>query len=620
MNTKQKISKLFNQFPEISSKDWKEKVHTDLKGTDFDKKLVWHSAEGINVLPYYLQADIDKLPHTKINPDAFPYVRGENSKGNDWKTRQNFNVANKLKEANKNALSAIEKGANSIGFKLSHKSPVNFNAIGELLEEIDLTAIEINFNGINNPLEFYNFLIEYVEGSTNKLSDLSGSLGVDPIGKSTLSGEIDEAMFSSLPGLIKKAQAHTPNFKIIGVNSHLFQDGGSTLVQELAFGLSVANEYMDKLTSNGVTPGEAMNSILFSVAVGPNYFMEIAKLRSARWLWSVICKEWGIPEKEITLNIHSQTAKWNLTVYDPFVNVLRSTTEAMSASLGGTNSISVHPYDYSFSEENEFSGRISRNLQIILKEEAYFDKVADPAAGSYYIETLTDSIAEQAWILFKQTEDDGGYLEAFKKGLIQEKIGQALSKKKERAGSRRESILGVNQYPNFNEMILDQFHPESISAKESNSTYQALGQYRISEDFEALRLQTEKSGQRPKVFLLKYGDPAWRTARAMFAGNFFGVAGYEIIDSSGFETIEEGIKAAIDAKSDIVVLCSADAAYAEIGPAVYTAMSDQSEIAIAGYPKDSIDDLKSTGINHFIHVKTNLLAKLTEFNNILKIS
>lgn len=620
MSDKEKNSNLFKDFPEVSSSEWKDKVFADLKGADFDRKLVWHTSDGFNVMPYYLQEDIDQLDHIKSGPAEFPYIRGRQSEGNNWKIHQEIQVDGQAKKANKKALDAIKKGATSIGFVLAENEVLDKNGISELLREIPLPDLDLHFKGVADPQSFFKHMIKLAEESKLDIASLSGSMDLDPIGELALKGEIDETVFSSAADLIKIAMQHTPLFKILGVKANLFQNGGASITQELGYGLSMANEYMDRLSAKGLTPAEVMSSMQFTFAVGPNYFMEIAKLRSARWLWSVICKEWGIDPQKINMALHSETATWNLTLYDPYVNVLRGTTEAMSASLGGADSISVKPFDSAYNEENTFSSRVSRNLQIILKEEAYFDKVADPAAGSYYIESLTDSIAEQAWKLFSELENKGGYLEAFKEGVIQEQIDQSLATKKERAAARRDSILGVNQYPNFNEMVLDQYKPETLERSVGETTYKPIGQYRIAEDFETLRLQTEKSGKRPKVFLLKYGDPIWMTARAMFAGNFFAVAGYEIIDSSGFDTIEEGIKAAKEAESDIVVLCSSDKEYASIGPVVHEAMKAMSEIVIAGYPKDCMEDLQQAGINHFIHIKTNILAKLKEFNSILEIA
>lgn len=610
-------SKLFKEFPRISSKEWKDKVIADLKGADFEKKLVWRTSEGFNVLPYYTHEDLEGKVNAVANTASFPYIRG-NDQDNNWQIRQNFLVADPAM-VNKQAIEALAKGANVLGFDMSGTTSIYPKLITYLLSGIDVATTCLNFTALKDPARFYEELIHYLESENINPADLKGSLGIDTLGELSLTGEENDIGPETLSNLVKKASQSSPGFRIIGVNASIFQDGGASLTQELGFGLALANDYMDQLTSSGCTAEQAMRSILFTFATGPNYFMEIAKLRSARWLWSVICKEWGIPEEQIKMTIHSQTAKWNHTVYDPYVNVLRSTTEAMSASLAGADVISIHPHDTTFKQENDFSARIARNLQIILKEEAYFDKVADPASGSYYIETLTDQIAEQAWNLFQELEISGGYRQAFKNGTIQDRILESLTAKKQKAAARRDSILGVNQYPNFNEMILDQLEPQS-NAVPGTTSYKPITQYRISEDFEALRLQTEKSGKRPKVFLLKYGDPVWMTARAMFAGNFFAVAGYEIIDTPGFETLEKGIEAARNSEAEIVVLCSSDKAYAEIEDSVIQKLVDKTEIVIAGYPKDSIEDLKSAGIKSFIHVRSNILDVLTEFNKLLDIN
>jgi methylmalonyl-CoA mutase len=336
-------------------------------------------------------------------------------------------------------------------------------------------------------------------------------------------------------------------------------------------------------------------------------------------LWNVFIAEWGVKAPS-AMHIQSRSAAWNLTLYDVNVNMLRTTTEAMSASLGGSDVISVLPFDHWSREENDFSSRIARNIQIVLREEAWFGKVADPAAGSYYIEKLTEHIIEQAWHHFMQAEEKGGFTEAFRQGTIQDEVAASQEYKRARAASRRDTILGVNQYPAFSEVLLSQdiLLPEDPAEKQTS--FRPIRPFRIAGEIEKLRLQTEQSAKRPKVFLLKYGEPAWRSARAMFAGNFFACAGYEIIDNLGYDNVEKGIAAAKKSAADIVVLCSSDAAYGETAPAVYDALHTTSVIVIAGYPQDAIEALAQKGISHFIHVKSNLLEELRKFQDLLKIN
>ncbi|MCP4647054.1 MAG: methylmalonyl-CoA mutase small subunit, partial [bacterium] len=272
--------------------------------------------------------------------------------------------------------------------------------------------------------------------------------------------------------------------------------------------------------------------------------------------------------------------------------------------------------DHPYGTGSEFSDRIARNVQIILREEAYFDRVSDPASGSYYIENLTDSMAEKAWDLFCEVESMSGFRKAFEAGWIQEKVLASRAKKTERSSTGRGHILGTNAFPNFNELILDQLKEftNADEADEYTGSLIPLKPFRLSSLFEELRLETERSPRRPKVLLFKYGHPAWMTARASFSGNFFATAGYEIVDRPPFSTVEKGIAYCNAEDFDIVVLCSSDEAYGESAPSVQKALHEKSIVVVAGYPTDSIETLRKAGIEHFIHMKSKLLETLTSFN------
>ena len=317
--------------------------------------------------------------------------------------------------------------------------------------------------------------------------------------------------------------------------------------------------------------------------------------------------------------IHT-TAKYNQTLFDPYVNLLRSQTEAMSAAIAGVDSITVTPFDAAYQESDEFSERLARNQQLLLKEESHMDKVVDPAGGSYYIENLTEAIAKQAWALFLQIEEEGGMLSLVQAGKVQEAANATNATRHENAAKRKEGLLGTNQFPNIKEMS-DGRQPKAkccCCCANENKTIATLDSARLASQFEELRLATEASGKRPKVFMLTIGNLAMRQARAQFSGNFFGCAGYEIIDNLGFKTVEEGAEAAKKAGADIVVLCSSDDEYAEYGPAAFKAVGDSAIYVIAGAPA-CMEDLKAAGIENYVHVRCNVLETLKEFNNKLGI-
>jgi methylmalonyl-CoA mutase len=354
--------------------------------------------------------------------------------------------------------------------------------------------------------------------------------------------------------------------------------------------------------------------------------MEIAKLRAARALWAKIVNAYGPKNSDITkMYIHASNISFNKTIYDAHVNMLRTTTESLSAILGGVDSFTVLPYNANFEWPNEFAERIARNQQLLIKEESFMDKVVDPAAGSYYIESLTNEIMEKAWDLFLKVDELGGYIEAIKKEFVQQDIEATGDERKKFAAQRRESYLGTNQFPNFTEHFAHAINPDSMKAYDQtskNAIYRTLKQFRATQEFEILRFKTDmyaKDQKRPKAFMLTIGNLNMRKARAQFACNFFAVAGFDVMDNNGFKTIDEGLEAAKKNNADIVVLCSSDDDYANWG--VEFAQKTNTDLigVLAGYPKELIEELETAGLKNFIHVKSNILEELKRYQKELGI-
>ena len=611
--------KLFEEFPPVSSQEWRDKINTDLKGADFDKKLVWRTIEGFNVQPYYRAEDLENLKHLKYVPGEFPYVRGNKAKCNSWYIRQNID-ATEAKIANEKALDILMKGVDSLGFDTSCKADFTNEYFETLLKDICIESIDLNVVGALAAHPFIDFLKAKIEAGNIDKAQVNGSVGFDPMAHLTLNGNFCKAqdeVFNTAKELIEKAK-DLPKFRTISVNGEMFNNAGSTIVQELAFALAMGNQYLNILTEKGLDIDTVAESLKFNMGVSSNYFMEIAKFRAARMLWSKIVEAYQPSNLEIAkMNIHATTSKFNQTVFDPYVNMLRGTTESMSATIAGVDSLTVTPFNKAFETETEFSDRIARNTQILLKEESYFDKITDPAGGSYYIENLTNSIAEHAWKLFQDIEAKGGYIEAFKAGFIQDLVTESANKRLLHVATRREILLGTNQYPNALETMADKVDTDAIvskSTKREDAIAEPIKPFRGAEQMEMLRLRTEKTSETPKVFLLTIGDLTMRKARAGFASGFFACAGFEVIDNLGFATVEEGVKAAMDQKANIVVVCSSDDEYTEAAPAVLEQLGDKAITVVAGYPK-TVEDLKAKGIKHFIHVKSNLIETLEGFQN-----
>lgn len=413
------------------------------------------------------------------------------------------------------------------------------------------------------------------------------------------------------------------DLRFVTVNGSVFANAGATIVQELAYTLAAAHDYLVMLTDQGADAKAAAKTVKFNMAVGPLYFMEIAKFRAARMLWANIVEAYKTGSNcAAKMNVFAVTTRWNNTMYDPYVNMLRGTTEAMSAAIAGVSSIEVLPFDSAYETPTEFSERIARNVQLLLKEESHFDQVIDPAGGSYYLETLTQSIADNAWALFKELEAKGGYVEAFKAGAVQAAIAESAAKRDKNIATRRDILLGTNQYPNFQETIKEA--PEKAEKKCSckcahEAVYQPIKMYRGGEAFEAMRLATDQSGKSPVAFMLTVGNLAMARARAQFSSNFFACAGIRIVDNNLFASVEEGVKAALDAKADIVVICSSDDEYATLAPQAYAALKGKAIFTVAGAPACQAD-LEAQGIKNFISVRSNVLETLKQYQQELGIN
>ncbi|MDR1879916.1 MAG: methylmalonyl-CoA mutase small subunit [Tannerellaceae bacterium] len=611
------MEKLFPEFPPIPTEEWMEKITTDLKGAPFEKKLVWKTSEGFNVNPFYRAEDIEGLQTAVSLPGEFPYIRGI-KKDNDWKVRQNIDVTD-FKAANEKALDLLGKGVTSLGFHFKGDD-VREENIASLLYGISPERVELNFKTCNGKAEkLIRILSEYLKKQGVDAGKCEGSVGFNPFKKPLVKGCLADDWVAQTAAVLEAGKA-LPRYRTLAVDACGLSDAGAYIFQELGYALAWGNEIVAKLTEAGFAADEVAGKIKFNFSVSANYFMEIAKFRAARWLWAEIVAAYH-PQYPCACKMvaHAQTSKWNMTVYDAHVNLLRSQTEAMSAAIAGVDSITVFPFDEIYRTPDDFSERIARNQQILLKEECHFDKVVDPSAGSYYIEVLTASLADVAWKLFLEVEEKGGFYAAAKAGEVQEVVNTSSAARRKAVATRREILLGTNQFPNFAEVAADKIKKEDTGdgtcdcGCEEQQTIPALDFSRGASEFEALRLATEKSGKTPKVFMLTIGNLAMRLARSQFSSNFFACAGYKVIDNLGFETVEAGIEAALKAGAAIVTLCSSDDEYAGYAPAAYKALDGRAEFVVAGAPA-CMDELKAQGITQFINVKSNVLDTLRGFN------
>ena len=603
-----KSEKLFTEFPPVPTEKWEEVITADLKGADYERKLVWKTGEGFNVRPYYRAENLEGIKFLGSQAGEFPYVRGTHAH-NRWRVHQTVSVVCP-KEANAEALKILNAGVDSLGFCIAS---ADFSAadLDMLLKDICIPAVEITFCG-EKMANVAELVLAKVEKEGIAKEDVRIAFCIDPLVKG-LSSKGDfcspngEKCIARIVELIHKTKEYK-HVRIVTVAGQTFGNSGSTIVEELAFTLSAGHDYLVRLTDAGLDVDAAARKLRFSFSVSSNYFMEIAKFRAARMLWANIVKGYG-PAKNCAckMQIHAETSRWNQTVYDPYVNMLRGTTEAMSATIAGVHSLEVMPFDASFENPTEFSKRIARNVELLLKNESHFDQVVDPAGGSYYVENLTQSIAAEAWKLFLEIEEKGGYTEAYKAGPIVERIKASAAAKDKNIATRREILLGANQYPNFTEVAGKEITAESVTRKQAEGN--VLVPYRGAMAFEEMRLQVDRSGKEPKAFMLTCGNLGMARARSQFSCNFFACAGIKVIDNTYFKSIEEGAKAALESKAQIVVVCASDDDYAEAAPKVKELLGGKAILVVAGAPACA-PELEAQGITNFINVKSNVLETL----------
>ncbi len=627
-------NKLFSEFPPVSTEKWEEVIIKDLKGADYDKRLVWRTHEGFNVRPYYRAEDLKNLRYMGSKPGCFPFVRGT-KKDNEWYIHQGISACEgDFAKVNSEAKVLLTKGVESLGFYLDNTKVLIKEDFARLLKGIDLTVVPVLFCGCSlQNVESLNGFIAYVDSLEVDRDAVNAIFDFNPLMTLTTKGNFcEETSFEKLAKCVKAVEAYK-NIRVITVDATTFNGAGASSTQELAFALSEGSEYISRLTDLGLSAKDVASKMLFVFSVGSSYFMEIAKFRAARMLWANVVEAYGVDSNcAKKMKIFAYTSEWNQTVYDSYVNMLRATTEAMSAALAGVDYLEVVPFDFAYQVPGEFSSRIARNIQSILKEESNFNRIVDPAAGSYYVENLTNSLAEAAWKLFTDVESAGGYVAQFKEGFIQSEIKAVSDKKDKNIAMRRKTLLGTNQYPNFLE-VAEEYITKEIVSREiptlmgmkieepcccSKQIAEPLRPYRGSQAFEALRLATDRSGKEPKAFMLTFGNLAMCRARAQFSSNFFAVAGIRIIDNNRFDTIEEGVKAALESGAEIVVACSSDDEYAEAVPQIAKLLGDKAILVVAGDPACR-EELIAAGINNFIHVRSNVLETLKEYQKMLGI-
>lgn len=457
------VQNLFSEFDKVSAKAWKQKIQFDLRGADYNDNLVWESPEGIKVKPFYHSDDVVDVKNPSFIPDK------------SWKIGQEIFVAD-AKKASQKAVEALKRGAESLIFVI----PREEIKMAPLLSKLDLQSTPVHLT-----LQFLSekYITDLL--NLNKSNGPNIHLNIDIMGNLALTGnwyfnlkKDHEILGHILKNMEPQGIGHT-----LSTDVSLYQNAGANMVQQLAYAIAHANEYLNHF------PSQAFQNFNFKVAVGSNYFFEIAKLRALRLLWKTVSKEYGITGD---CHILAYPTKRNKTLYDYNVNLLRTTTECMSAVLGGANTVCNLPYDAIYHKDNEFGERIARNQLLILKNESHFDKVANMADGSYYIEILTKQLAEKALLLFKDIEANGGFLKQLKEQTIQRKIKESALKEQVLFDQKTEILVGTNAYENKNDRMKDDLEMYPFLKTDQRKTLiEPILAKRLSEVLEQKRLGDE---------------------------------------------------------------------------------------------------------------------------------
>lgn len=575
---------LLKEFPPVTTAEWEAVIHADLKGADYAKKLVWQTPEGLAVKPYYRAEDLADGVACDAAPGIFPYLRGTSATGG-WLISEAIDETDP-EQANTAARAAIAAGAEQIAFTGVRIS--NLSDLGLALAGLD--EIPVHFAAATPAL-----LTLLVERLAQRQQTATVSTGWNPL---------EDAGFAAQ--LLARRPAKLIPFTLDGA---AFEESGANAAEEVGLTLAAGVDYLAAVTARGAAIEAAAAAIGFSFAIGANFFFQIAKLRAFRSVWAQAVTGFGGTAECAQAPIAARTSRWNQAVYDAHNNILRGTTEALSAVLGGANTVSVAAYDACFRAPNEASKRLARNTQIVLKQEAQLGRVADPGGGSYYLETLTSFLGRKGWELLQKIESVGGYQKASADGIVAGILAQSMGARNKMIAQRRDVLTGVNQFVNAQEQALDAIDAERIDSLR-----------RAAQPFERLRLRTERhtkaTGKAPRFLLAELGDVKMRGARSQFAGDFLACAGFAL-SKQHFDQPE----AVLHAEADGIVLCSSDPEYPALAAALLTALraaGRATPVIVAGNP-DTAEELKAAGVADFVHIRTNPIEFLTRWQQQLGI-
>ncbi|WP_405604715.1 methylmalonyl-CoA mutase family protein [Polaribacter sp. Asnod1-A03] len=584
MNTKYKP--LFSDFPHVSKEQWMERLTVDLKGADFDRKLVWKNLTGLNIQPCYTSEDtITQLKNTGENSQALVNYRSI--------------IVTSASKGNELALIAVKEGLNGVVFELKESV-----SVAELLKGINLNEIEVSFKLDIDAVTFTKELVAFSKGE-----NLKGFIDTGLISNYVTTGTFDENQIEVIAELISLV-TYFPNLKVLTVSGTEYLDSGANQVQEIAYTLSSLVFLIEKLKEKGVAVQSVFDHLNVKLAIGLEYFVEIGKFRAFNNLLGEIAAKYNVIDFSNTIT--AKTSIWSKSITDAETNLLRCTTEAMSAILGNVDGVLIDAYDKEFKNPSDFSSRIAGNITTILREESYFGKVSNPVDGSYYIEEVSSKIAEKALELFKSIESDGGFFTVFENETIQQQIAEIRLKKLKLISQRRIAMVGINKYPNLMETV-----DKNLLSKGATSNPKVLTPRRASLEIEEMRRVTEElvdeTNVRPIVQLASYGNLTMRKARAAFVYDFIGVSGFDVHQEESFENANVAATKSAKSEAHVVVICSSDDDYDATALEfinTFRKLNKDKVLLLAGAPKN-MDELTEAGLDGVVNMRTDVLVTLS---------
>ena len=680
-----------DEFTPPTDEEWKAACEALLKGAPFEKKMFTKTYEGITFDPMYTRKHTEDILPKRVMPGMGDYLRGVDAAGYIGKPWGIAQACDETLPAENNELLRHEndKGATIYHIVLDTASRAGVDArqaekVGDtgtsvttvedmhvLLTGLDLAKFPLYVYTGANAVPLLALVAAARRAAGEDMKNVRGIVGADPIGTLVTDGKLPASLdsyYDSLAAAARWATVNAPHLRTVFVRSDVYSSGGANDVQEVAAVLAAATAYLRALCERGLTIDAAASQIAFAFSMGANFFLQIAKLRAVRPLWAQIVKAFGGNAEAQKMRIHARPALFFKTVYDPYVNMLRNTTEIFSGVVGGIDSFESAPFDEPIRKGDEFSRRIARNVQIMLQEEFGLLQPIDPAGGSWAVETLTRQMKEKIWAAFQDIEKEGGIAAALRAGTVQEGIAKVLADRFKNADLRRDRIVGNNMYPNMTETLLEtraedtaalkaqrtkdieaylsdidtKHRDETLAAFKADGSVQnaveaalagatiaelmaaltagkgaetvaAIAPHRWSERFEALRRRTEDykaaKDDNVKIFLANMGPIPQHKARADFTTGFLQVGAFEVLGNDGFKTVDEAAEAARASGADAVVICSTDATYPEIVPALAPKLHKvlpQARVFLAGAaPKDLLETYKEAGIDEYISVRAN---------------